>query len=86
MLEDGADGGGPEDDGDDAPGAAAARTVEDVGAERPEEELAPGHRRAGCWRGNTTSSVELETGGEWTSRRRGPRLSRRAAGGLDPIR
>jgi hypothetical protein len=35
-------GGKLKDDGDHAPGAAAAWTVEDVGAERPAEELGPG--------------------------------------------
>jgi hypothetical protein len=39
MLEDGPGGGGAEDDGDDAPVAAAAWAVEDVGAERPAQEL-----------------------------------------------
>ena len=47
MLEDGPGGGGAEDDGDDSAGATAAWTVEDVGAERPAEELGPGDGAAG---------------------------------------
>ena len=47
MLEDGAGGGGAKDDGDDAPGATAAWTVEDVGAGCPAEQLGPGDGAAG---------------------------------------
>jgi hypothetical protein len=42
VLEDGLRGGEAKDDGDDAPDAAAALAVEDVGLERPFEELGPG--------------------------------------------
>ncbi len=56
---------GAEDEGDDAPGASAARAGEDVGAKRPLEELGPGegapgptgegglgcHRARGAWAG-----------------------------------
>jgi hypothetical protein len=47
VREDGPGGGGAEDDGDDSAGATAAWTVEDVGAERPAEELGPGDGTAG---------------------------------------
>jgi len=47
VLEDGLGGGGAKDDGDDAPGASAARAGEDVGAEGPPEELGPGDGAAG---------------------------------------
>jgi hypothetical protein len=39
VLEDGLGGDGAKDDGHDAPGASAARAGEDVGLERPLEEL-----------------------------------------------
>jgi hypothetical protein len=42
VLEDGLGGGGAKDDGDDAPDASAARAGEDVGLERPPEEIGPG--------------------------------------------
>ena len=42
LLEDGLGGGGAEDDGHDSAGASATRATEDVGAERPLEELGPG--------------------------------------------
>ena len=47
MLEDGLGGGGAKDDGDDAAPAPAAGAGEDVGLERPPEELGPGEGAAG---------------------------------------
>jgi hypothetical protein len=42
VLEDGLGGGGAKHDGHDAAGASPTRATEDVGAERPLEELGPG--------------------------------------------
>jgi len=47
VLQDGLGGGGAKDDGDDAAPAPAAGAGEDVGLERPPEELGPGDGAAG---------------------------------------
>jgi hypothetical protein len=47
VLENGLGGGGAEDEGDEAPGASAARAGEDVGLEGPPEELGPGEGTPG---------------------------------------
>ena len=79
VLEDGLGGGGAKHDGHDAPRASAARAGEDVGLERPLEELSPGNGAArpawadalGCRRARgSLGSAGAGEGGAGTTRGR----------------
>jgi hypothetical protein len=66
VLEDGLGRRGMEDEGHDAAGAPAVRAGEDVGAERPPEELGPGDGVTG---GRLGSVDDRSNGGASPARR-----------------